>query len=152
MVSRTKSAAAKGVALETATEDWRIMSAEIAYALWSDPARVTQRNEADEAPDAWEGLAAEYRVRVRAVLRQILSDGIRFERGPEIAESEQRDDAWWNASARLAWLLWLRKRREKNAANEPLERVAWTDEAVAYRAYVRSALKRLGAKGIHVRG
>jgi len=140
----------KGVPAETSTEEWREMSAAIAYALWSEPTRADQPNESDEPADDWDILAADFRARVRAVLRQILAEGVRFQKGAVVSRNEPRDKAWWDASARLSWLLWLRKRRETNSANEALELAAWEGEAKRYRAYVRSALKQLGTRGIHI--
>lgn len=134
----------------TATEEWRLMSAAIAYELWAHPDRIKQRIESDEPPNAWKSVAPEYRARVRYVLRQLVKEGIIFSEGDVAGKNDRLPQRWWQNSARLAWLLWLRKRRTNYTADETVEQVFWETDSDDYRAYVRGALRALRAKGIHL--
>lgn len=145
-----KKKAASHVPAGTETEQWRLMSADIAWALWSQNGRISQPGELDEKPENWEALAAGYRARVRATLRQLVQEGITFSKGSEGAENDRMPQSWWDNSARMAWLLWLRKRREDQSADENLEHLYWEAEAEDYRAYVRDALRALRTKGVNL--
>jgi len=147
----TQELAAGGVPKGTETEDWRVMSAAIAYAFWSSPERVQQRIEGDEPRESWAERAGEYRARIRYVLRQILAEKVEFAIGLKEDPAARMPQEWWDKTARLSWLLWLRKRRQKARAPEIIEQIEWEAEAVAYRTYVRNVVRGLRAQGIHLR-
>lgn len=140
-----------GVPAETATEEWRIMSAEIAYELWRNPAREEQRAESHRRTADWELHAPKHRARIRYVLRALVAEGIRMERGAPADANDRLDQGWWKASARFAWLLWLRGRRDEHVADHASEELFWEIDSQAYRNYLRSALRNLRAQGLHLK-
>lgn len=135
---------------ETTTEEWRIMSAAVAFALWSAPSRAAQDMEADQADAEWDDAAADFRVRVRAVLRQAYGEGINVIEGDPVEANDPVSDSWMERSARVAWLFWLRKRRDNNQADPVSELNDWRFESESYRRYVREAFRQLRTQGIHL--
>lgn len=123
----------------TETEEWRVMSAQVAWALWK----------AKQAPKSdWEANAARYRARTRYVLRQLELEGPRLRMAGDAPVLPANTDAWRQASARLAWLLWLRERRELLAADKQVEAMMWKLVADDERKRIRTVLVGLDAEGV----
>lgn len=141
----------------------------IAEALWFAPERLMQRLEAEVpgqiltgAPPATDpetasetgpetGPTADFLARLRQVLARLGSEQIAFVRGPQEQDLDARmPQAWWDATGRLAWLLWLGRRRQLLRTHEVFERIEWDYDAPAYRAYVRHVVRGLRARGIHL--
>jgi FkbM family methyltransferase len=143
----------------TETENWRVMSARVAWMLWLNQSRQTRpRDEAVEAAD-WAGVATAYRTHVRLALRHLVRDGIRLVDDPAAALPVASPD-WEQASNRLAFLLWRTLRRAAQPAvasadapalaDERLEHKLWPAEAEAVRAPVRAALRALALEDIGI--
>lgn len=142
MQSEAKGKLPKG----TDTESWREMSARAAWMFWLTFRREKIKSTSEEELAAWQTEAADYRVYIRAVLRQLKKEGISVDyatRGAALSA-----DDWAQKSARVAWLLWLTAHRNNNPANEALEAKYWNREAPEYRKVVRHALKALEAENI----
>lgn len=124
------------------------MSADVAWAFWSNPARAEQPVEA-KAPDrAWPDLQSDYRARIRKVMRVLVGEGLSFRQLPALPAPLQRSEQWSLDTGRLAWILWLTTRRAQYPADEATERKLWKAEAADYRAYVRAVLGSLRKSGI----
>jgi len=146
----------------------------VAAALWSSPERLERRIEAELSPEALAGSVPElladtapgaptmavqdvpaaptpeYLARVSHALNQLRSESITFVTGPQADSEDQLPQAWWDATGRLAWLLWLGRRRQISRTHEVFERLEWNYDAPAYRDYVRNVVRQLRARGIHL--
>jgi hypothetical protein len=138
---------ASGVPAGTETEEWRVMSARIAYLLWSCDERILLPSETRNLGVTWEEIAAEYRATVRFVLRMLEKEGIYFKEQKGSA-MYSNDKDWWKKTARFAWLLWMRSNRQKGRIPQHQELTVWNEEATQYRTFIRAAVKKCEAEGI----
>lgn len=137
-----------GVPPETATEEWRLLSADVAYTLWKAERRVSHLVDPKADAEAWAAAAADFRVLVRYVLRALEKEGIKLRHlGPDNS-LPVKSDAWRTQTARAAWLFWLNARRRVFPPTEYLEAEAWQHVAADQRILVRKVFEELGAKGI----
>jgi hypothetical protein len=137
MLNRTKKSS--GIPPGTETEEWRLMSANIALAFWNEPSRHAQVSESIDAPanPSWKECAQEYRVLIRSALRKGEIEGIKFRQDLEnFVEIQSKD--WLIKTARLSWLMWLTKNRISKRVNQNVELTTWEIESENYRKYVRS--------------
>lgn len=144
-----------------ARTDDRELETIVAQALWFAPERLAQRIEAETPGPIQTGTpsstpaitppSTEYLARLRHVLDRLQGEQIAFTRGPQEFDQDARmPQAWWDATGRLSWLLWLGRRRQFLRTHEVFERIEWDYDAPAYRAYVRHVVRGLRAQGIHL--
>lgn len=123
----------------TETEEWRVMSAKVAWALWKSK----------EAPRSdWDANAPKYRAQTRYVLRQIAAEGLHLRWVENHQVMDLKSEPWRQASARFAWLLWLRDRRDLLPADESVEAMVWKFVADDERRRVRSVVEGLQSEGV----
>lgn len=138
-----------GLPAGTETEEWRLLSAEISWALWRNHHRSSQISEQLRLITSWESAAPEFRSVTRSMLRHGETEGIKFTR--DLARKLASDtDSWRTKTARLAWLFWLKNNRTTKRIPEWRELEAWKAESTDYRKYVRNVVNELEANGIYI--
>lgn len=138
----------QGVPPETATEDWRLLSAHVAYTFWKAQRRASGISDAKADAAAWANEAADFRVMVRYVLRALEKEGIKLRHLDADTGVSPKSTAWRDHTARAAWLFWLNARRRIFPASEYLEAEAWQHVAVDQRKLLRSLFEELETAGI----
>jgi hypothetical protein len=150
--SQEKTVIAKATAplpVGTESEEWRLMSARIAWLLWSSPARAGQPSELQHARITWDSRAPDFRADVRLALRMLEREGIRFRNAyRDTVEPDGQD--WRDQTARLAWFFWLRNNRRTVRIPVEHEATVWQVEADSYRGYVRDVVRQLAGEGIRL--
>ncbi len=139
-----------GIPPETGTEEWRVLSAQVAYTLWKAERRASGNTDPKADAEAWKIASTEYRALVRYVLRELEKGGIQLRNiGPEAA-AKPKSEVWKTKTARAAWLFWMNARRKIFPASEYLEAEAWTHAAADQRILVRAVFDELAEAGIRI--
>lgn len=133
----------------TETDEWKTMSAAVAYTIWHARRSAGQPSDGQNNADAWAGVATDYRVQVRYVLRELEKTGIRLRTCNPADGVTSGSEDWRKYTARAAWLLWLKARRSLLPANESLEAETWEYVSTDQRKLIRGVFDALSAKGIH---
>lgn len=139
-----------GIPAETATEEWRLLSAQVAYTLWKAERRASGHTDPKADAEAWAIAATDYRVLVRYVLRELEKGGIALRNISAEEAAKPKSEVWNIKTARAAWLFWLNARRKVFPASEYLEAEAWLHAAADQRVLVRGVFDELAAAGIRI--
>ncbi len=147
----TKEAVAFGtVPLGTETEDWRLMSAKIAFAFWSNATRLQLSALQVGAAGTWDEEATAFRAFIRFTLRAAEREGIKFRGVGDVSVLDESSDEWRLKTARLAWLFWLQWNRDTKRVALPDEGLVWKAESDAFREYVRDVVRQVQKIGIGI--
>lgn len=133
----------------TDTEEWRLMSARVAWIWWLTERRRDLGTHEMEEADAWKDAAEGQRAYIRQVLRHLAREGLYFVENGHAPLSINSDE-WYLASSRVAWMAWLTKHRAAYVADENIEREMWGERAEDQRTIARKVLTNLAEAGIHL--
>jgi hypothetical protein len=138
-----KAVTATSVPPGTETPEWIEMSAYVAERVWF--AWLSEETSVDStySSERWKSEAADFRIDIRYVLRQLEKEGIRLRKCYDFNGFAPDSEEWRNYSARFAWLLWLRLHRKFNSADEGYEAILWKAVAEQQRKKIRHALSDL---------
>ena len=144
-MTETKSS---GLPPATATEEWRVLSAHVAYTLWNVERRANGQTDRKINADAWAAASTDFRVLVRYVLRELEKEGIRLRNLDAGRAVAPKSPVWAAHTARAAWLYWMNSRRRVFPASEYLEAEAWQHVAADQRNMMRQMFTEIEAAGI----
>ena len=144
----TAAAKKKGVPAGTETEAWRKMSARVAWLFWLAKRRAEFLPNEEVEAEAWKLASADFRANTRMALRNLVKEGLFLDSNVKGTQIEAGTEDWTQASARVAWMMWLVRRRSRSAANEQEEATRWETEAPDFRKITRAALELMEREGI----
>jgi len=133
----------------TETEEWRLMSARVAWLFWLTDRRSQSAPNPSADAKAWKKSADSTRAFVRQVLRHLAAEGLVMgdaNATPLDPESEE----WRVASARFAWMMWLTDQRASSEPDHKDEAEKWLKTGASFRTYVRKALVTCNKEGIRL--
>ena len=117
----------------------------IAHTFWSAPMRSQVPHFAKYEGLAWADVHDEWAQWAADVLRSAEAEGIVFKPHEDTALLRS-DKPWWEKTARLAWLFWLKSNRDMSRIPEEAQMETWREEAAEFRIYVREVVRTLAIK------
>lgn len=143
-------AAIKSVPEGTETEEWREMSARVAWLFWLTKRRAEMPNDKDSEAEDWQKSATEFRAYIRKSLRMLHKEGITIDAANGAKILSENDDEWSPTTGRVSWVLWLTNRRTTETADRSAEAQDWQQASKEYRKLVRETLRNLAKEDIGI--